>query len=121
MKIYVQKIGMMRPDINPENSNLNLDIDWSVEYYDTDKDQIRFDMILKSLHQFCVDFKIEGVVELHTLEKFSQEDVSSLIFHKACSILMDMISLTRESTHILPNPENLSDFGSEHISSTLFN
>ena len=66
-------------------------------------------------------FKIEGVVELHTLEKFSQEDVSSLIFHKACSILMDMISLTRESTHILPNPENLSDFGSEHISSTLFN
>ncbi|MBR4447460.1 hypothetical protein [Methanobrevibacter sp.] len=121
MKIYVQKIAMIRPDVNPKNSNLNLDIDWSVEYWDTDKNQVRFNMILKSLHQFCVDFKIEGVVELYALEKFIQEDVSKLIFHKSCSILMDMISLTRESTHILSNPDNLSDFGSEHISSTLFN
>lgn len=112
---------MIRPDSNPKNSNLNLDIDWSVEYYDTHQDQIRFNMILKSLNQFRLDFKVEGVVELSTFEEFIQEEVSQLIFNQACSVLMDMISLTRESTHILSNPENLSCFGSEHISSTLFN
>ena len=60
-------------------------------------------------------------MELSTFEKFIQEDVSQLIFHQACSVLMDMISLTRESSHILSNSEAISDFGSEHISGTLFN
>jgi hypothetical protein len=112
---------MIRPDVNPRNSNLNLDIDWTIEYCDTHQDRIRFNIILKSLNQFSFDFKIEGVVELSDFEKFVQEDVSQLIFHKASVILMDMISLTCESTHILSNPENLSGFGSEHISGTLFN
>ena len=121
MKIYMRKIGMIRPDVNPKNSSLNLGIDWSIEYYDTDQNQIRFDIILKSLEEFRLDFKIEGVVELSTFEEFIQEDVSQLIFHQACSVLMDMISLTRESTHVLSNPEAISGFGSEHISGTLFN
>ena len=121
MKIYMQKIGMIRPNINPKNSSLNLDIDWSIEYYDTDRDQIGFNIILKSLNQFDIDFKIEGILELATFEKFIQEDVSQLIFHQACSVLMDMISLTRQSTHVLSNQETISDFGSEHISGTLFN
>ena len=121
MKIYMQKIGMIRPDVNPKNLSLNLNIDWSIEYCDTDQKQISFNIILKSFEQFILDFKIEGVVELSAFEKFIQEDVSQLIFHQACTVLMDMISLTRESTHILSNPESISGFGSEHISSTLFN
>ncbi|WP_405304762.1 hypothetical protein [Methanobrevibacter sp.] len=121
MKIYMQKIGMIRPDVNPKNLSLNLDIDWAVEYYDTDQNQVRFNIILKSSEHFRLDFKIEGVVELSTFEEFIQDDVSQLIFHQACSVLMNMISLTRESTHILSNPKTISDFGSEHISSTLFN
>ncbi len=120
MKIYMQKIGMIRPDVNPKDLRLNLDIDWSIEYRERDQNQIRFDIVLKSFEQFILDFKIEGVVELSTFEKFIQEDVSQLIFHQACTVLMNMISLTRESTHILSNPE-MSGFGSEHISSTLFN
>ena len=121
MKIYMQKIGMIRPDVNPKNSSLNLDVDWSIEYFDTDQSQIKFCIILRSLNQFSLDFKIEGFVELEAFEKFIQEDVSKLIFHQACTVLMEMISLTRQSTHILSNPEKLSSFGSEHISGTLFN
>ena len=121
MKIYMQKIGMIRPDVNPKNLSLNLNIDWSVEYYDTDQNQIRFNIILKSYEEFSLDFKIEGVVELSPFEEFIQEDVSQLIFHQACSVLMNMISLTRESTHILPSQEEILSFGSEHISGTLFN
>ena len=32
MEITVEKIAMIREDFNPKNTNLNLDIDWSVEY-----------------------------------------------------------------------------------------
>ena len=121
MEIYMQKIGMIRPDVNPKNSSLDLDVDWSIEYFDTHLSQVKFCIILRSLNQFKSDFKIDGYVELEKFEKFNQEDISKLIFNKACSVFMEMISLTRESTLILPNPENLFGFGSEDISSTLFN
>ena len=42
MEIYMQKIGLIRDDINPRNSDLNLDIDWYVEYTNTDQDRINF-------------------------------------------------------------------------------
>lgn len=117
----MQKIGMIRPDVNPKNSKLNLDIDWSIDYYDTDQCKKKFCIILRSLNEFSLDFKIEGFLEFEVFEKFIQEEVSQLIFHKACNVLMDLISLTRQSDYILSNSENLSSFGSEHISSTLFN
>lgn len=121
MKIYMQKIGMVRPDVNPKNTSLILDIDWSIDFFDTHLNEVKFCIILRSLNQFKTDFKIEGYVGLDEFEKFNQKEVSQLIFNQACSVFMDMISLTRESTHILSKPENLSGFGSEHISSTLFN
>ena len=121
MKIHMQKIGMERPDVNPKNASLNLDVEWSIDYFDTHLGQVRFCIILRSLNQFKSDFKIDGYVELEEFEKFDQKEVSQLIFNQACSVFMDMISLTKESTHILSSPKNISGFGSEHISSTLFN
>lgn len=43
----MQKIGMIRPDFNPRNTSLSLDIDWSVEYTNTDQDEINFNIIFK--------------------------------------------------------------------------
>ena len=40
MEIYMRKIGLIRDDINPKNTNLNLNIDWFVEYSNTDQDEI---------------------------------------------------------------------------------
>ena len=119
MEIYVQKIAMIRQETNPRNTNLNLGIDWSVEYKNTDQSRIDFDMILKSCENFDLNFKIEGIVELDLFEYFIHDEISQIIFDRACNILMDMISITRESTHMLSN--ELSSLGSEHIPNTLFN
>jgi ACT domain-containing protein len=121
MEIYMQKIGMIRPDFNPRNTSLNLDVDWSVEYTNIDQDEINFNIILKSMGEFSLNFKIEGILILSVFEEFVQETVSQVIFDQACKVLMDMISITRESIHILSNPEDSSSFGSKHIPSTLFN
>ena len=121
MEICMQKIGLIRDDVNPKNLSLNLDIDWAVEYKNTDQEMIDFDIILKSCEHFELNFKIEGIIKLGMFEKFSQEEVSQIIFHQACKVLMDMVSITRESTHILSNSDDSLGIGSEHVPNTLLN
>ena len=121
MEIYMQKIGLIRDDVNPKNLSLNLDIDWAVEYRNADQEMIDFDIILKSIENFVLNFKIEGIIILGMFERFSQEEVSQIIFHRACKVLMDMVSITRESTHILSNLDDSLSCGSEHIPNTLLN
>ena len=116
----MQKIGLIRDEVNPKNSSLNLDIDWFVEYTNTDQDEIDFNIVLKSCQNFNLNFKVEGIVKLDLFEEFVQEDVSQVIFWQACNVLMDMISITRESVHILSKNE-YSNLGSEHIPNTLYN
>ncbi|WP_296859816.1 pilus assembly protein [uncultured Methanobrevibacter sp.] len=110
MEIYMQKIGLIRDDINPKNTNLNLDIDWFVDYTNTDQDEINFNIILKSCKNFNLNFKVEGLIKLDLFEEFVQDEFSQIIFYHACNVLMDMISITRESVHILSKKEysNLS-------------
>lgn len=114
MEIYMQKIGLIRDDINPKNSNLNLDIDWFVEYTNTDQEKINFNIVLKSCGNFNLNFKVEGIIKLDLFEEFIHDEVSQMVFYHACNVLMDMISITRESVHILSKKE-YSNLDSEHF------
>lgn len=107
MEITVEKIAMIRENYNPKNTNLNLDIDWSVEYSDTDQRDIKYDIILKSGESFDLNFKLEGLIKLGDFESFIQQECSQIIFHHACNMMMDMFSLTRQSNYELLN-EDLS-------------
>ena len=120
MEIYMQKIGLIRDDINPKNTNLNLDIDWFVEYTNTDQNEINFSIVLKSCGNFDLNFKVEGIVKLDLFEEFIQNDISQIIFYHACNVLMDMISITRESIHIISKNE-YPDLGSENHYNALYN
>ena len=114
MEIHMQKIGLIRDEVNPKNTRLNLDIDWFVEYTNTDQDEINFTIVLRTCENFNLNFKVDGIAKLDLLEEFIQEDVSQVIFCRACDVLMDMISLTRESVHSLPERE-YSNLGSENF------
>ncbi|WP_295598804.1 pilus assembly protein [uncultured Methanobrevibacter sp.] len=116
MKIYMQKIGLIRDDINPKNTNLNLDVDWFVEYTNTDQDNINFTIVLKSCGNFNLNFKVEGVIKLDLFEEFIQDECSQVIFYHACNVLMDMISVTRESIHVL-SKKKYSNLNSENATS----
>lgn len=107
MEITVDKIAMIRENYNPKNTSLNLDIDWSVEYMDTDQSDIKYDIVLKSKNHLNLNFKIGGLIRLGDLEEFVQQDCSQIVFHHACSILMEVISSTRQSSYELLN-ENAS-------------
>ena len=118
--MYIEKIAMIRPFSNPKSQNLNLDIDWSLEYSDIDQNQKRYNCILKSF-DLDLNFKIEGILKLELSEKFNQEICSKLIFNKACELLMSTFSLTRESTYCLADNKSYDYFDSEDIHGTLFN
>ena len=105
MEITIEKIAMIRENYNPKNTDLNLDVDWSVEYTNTDQRDIKYDIILRSEKYLNLNFKIGGLIILGDLEEFIQKDCSQIIFHHACTILMNMISLTRQSDYKLLNED----------------
>jgi hypothetical protein len=78
-----------------------LDIDWSVEYTNTDQRDIKYDIVLKSAENLNLSFKVEGLIMLDIIEEFHQNECSQIVFHHACTMLMDMISLTRQSNYEL--------------------
>ena len=101
MEITVEKIAMIRENQNPKNTNLNLDIDWSVEYTNTDQRDINYNIVLRSAEYLNLNFKVEGLIRLDIFEEFLQSECSQIVFHHACTMLMDMISLTRQSDYEL--------------------
>ena len=101
MEIYMQKIGLIREDTNPKNTNLDLDIDWSVEYTNTDQEMINFNIILKSCGNFNLNFKVEGLIILGIFEEFVQQECSQIVFNHACTMLVNVFSLTRQSNYEL--------------------
>ena len=108
LEITVEKIALIRESFNPKNTNLNLDIDWSVEYTGTDQKDVRYDIILKSAEYLNLSFKLEGLLKLGESEEFIQKDCSQIVFHHACDMLMNLISLTRQSNYELLNEDMTS-------------
>ena len=101
MEITVERIALIRENYNPKNTNLNLDVDWFVEYTNTDQKNINYEIVLKSAEYLNLNFKIAGLLQLGDLEEFIQKDCSQIIFHHACTMLMNMVSLTRQSNYEL--------------------
>lgn len=92
---------MIRENRNPKNANLNLDIDWSVEYTNTDQRDVNYNIVLRSSEYLNLNFKVEGLIRLDIFEEFLQQKCSQIVFHHACAMLMNMISLTRQSNYEL--------------------
>ncbi len=101
MEITVERMAMIREDYNPKNTNLNLDLDWSVEYTNTDQREIHYDIVLKSVSCLNLNFKVEGLIILGIFEEFVQQECSQIVFNHACTMLVNVFSLTRQSNYEL--------------------
>ena len=101
MEITVERMAMIRESHNPKNTNLNLDVDWSVEYMNTDQREINYSIVLRSAEYLNLNFKVEGLIRLDIIEEFTQHECSQIVFHHACTMLMNAISLTRQSSYEL--------------------
>lgn len=101
VEITVEKIAMIRENYNLKNANLNLDIDWSVEYTDIDQREVNYNIVLRSSEYLNLNFKVEGLIRLEIFEEFLQKECSQIVFHHAYAMMMNMITLTRQSNYEL--------------------
>ena len=108
VEITVEKIAMIREDYNPKNMELNLDIDWSVEYSNTDQRDVNYNIVLRSSEYLNLNFTVSGLIRLDIFEEFLQQECSQIVFNHACTMLMNMMTLTRQSNYELLN----NDFNS---------
>lgn len=108
VEITVEKIAMIRENYNLKNANLNLDIDWSVEYINTDQRDVNYNIVLRSAEYLNLNFTVSGLIRLDIFEEFLQQECSQIVFNHACTMLMNMMTLTRQSNYELLN----NDFNS---------
>lgn len=107
MKVYIEKIGLMRPKFNPKNQKLNLDLNWGIDYKNTEGLNIKYDCTLKTFQTFPLNFKTEGILKLEENEEFLQEEISQIIFDKSFEMFMEMISLTKDYSANLKEINNV--------------
>lgn len=103
MKICLQKISLLRPNSNPRDKDLNLDINWITDFNVINKKEMQFNCILESSDIFASNFKIEGILEFKRYEKFEKEEVSSFIVELALDIFHRIVSDTRDREISLNN------------------
>ena len=120
MEVYIEKVAMIRPLTNPKNCDLDLEMDWSIDYRNIDQKNMGYNCILKSIF-LDLNFKIEGLLKLGDFEEFCEETSSQIILNNSFDILMKMFSLTLPSSHRLSDGGSLDTLGSENVHSALYN
>lgn len=103
MEIHIEKVGLIRLNPNPKNKQLTLNLDWSVDYENTDQKVLNYDCILKNYGSFDIKLKVEGRIILEEYEKFQKELFSQILVKKSSDILMEMINLTRQHVYEIKN------------------
>lgn len=120
MEIHIEKVGLIRLNPNPKNKQLTLNLDWSVDYENTDQKVLNYDCILKNYGSFDIKLKVEGRIILEEYEKFQKELFSQILVKKGSDILMEMINLTRQNVYEIKN-ENETTFSKAFFENQLIN
>lgn len=87
---------MFRPETNPKGQNLDLDLDWAIDYKNADVNHIEYTCTLKTFQLFPLNFKVEGFLQFEELENVSKNKISQIIFDRCLEILLKMVNLTKE-------------------------
>lgn len=97
--ICMTKIKMIRPENNLKSRNLNLNVDWAVEYKEDTEKPLEYTCNLKTIGEFPITFAVQGFVGLKSNEKFEKisGDLSRMILDKSMNVMVNMINVTRDT------------------------
>lgn len=104
--VCINKIKMIRPGINPKSCDLNLNIDWSIEYTKTDEGNVEYVCTLNAMGEMPIQFAVQGsldcVDQTEDLEKRSDE-LSPLILDKCMNTMINIVNITKNSVLTIKN------------------
>jgi hypothetical protein len=100
LNVCVNKIKMIRPGTNPKSCDLNLNVDWSIEYSKTEEGNMGYVCTLNAIGEMPLKFAMQGFLECETqiedLEKRSEE-LSPLILDKCMNTMINIVNATKNS------------------------
>lgn len=101
LNVCVNKIKLIRPGNNPKSCDLNLNVDWSIEYNQTDEGNMGYVCTLNAIGEMPLKFAVKGFLEcenqIEDLEKRSDE-LSPLILDKCMNTMINIVNATKNST-----------------------
>lgn len=104
--ISINKIKMIRPEKNPKSCDLNLSVDWSIEYTKNNEGIMEYLCTLIAIGELPIQFAIQGLAECEDpdedLEKHSSE-LSPLILDKCMNTMINMVNATKHSVVSIKN------------------
>jgi len=109
VNLQVNKIKMVRPDKNPKSCDLDLNVNWSIDYIKIDEKTLEYVCVLTTIDELPLNFAIQGLIKCTDhkvdLEKRSNE-LSSLILDKGMETMISMVNATKDiSVQINPVAE----------------
>jgi hypothetical protein len=107
VEIHIKKVGMIRPQNNPKNQDVNLKIDWSIDYIHKSQSNVEYICNILTFPNFPLNLRIEGFLYIGNFEKFSEDDLSKIIFDKCMDVLLNLISITKDQIFEIPSKEEI--------------
>jgi hypothetical protein len=97
--ICMTKIRMIRPETNLKSCNLDLNVNWAVEYNEENEKHLGYLCKLRTDEEFPIIFAAQGFVGLKSNETFEKisADLSRLILDKSMNIMVNMVNMTRDT------------------------
>lgn len=100
IKMSMTKIKIIRPEDNPKNCNLNVNMDWNIEYTKNNQNSVGYVCTLETNGELPVKLAIQGLVEteknVQILEK-NYKDLSKHILDKTTATLLNLLNITKDS------------------------
>lgn len=100
IKMSMTKIKIIRPEDNPKSCNLNVNMDWNIEYTDNKQNSVGYVCTLETDGKFPIKLAIQGLVKtennVQILEK-NYKDLSKHILDKTTETLLNLLNITKDS------------------------
>jgi len=94
LKISVNKLQIILHESNPK-SNLNLDIDWHVDFKENTKSSLKYSCNIKTSKEYPIEFKVNGMIEFQSSND-KNDLLPYLIFDNSIKIMFNMLNLTKK-------------------------
>ncbi len=99
--VCINKVKMIRPSTHPKGCELNLNIDWSIEYMKNDEEILEYVCTINTIGELPLQFAIQGSLESDAQQEDLEnrsEELSPLILDKCLNMMMDIVNTTKSST-----------------------
>ncbi|WP_048196767.1 hypothetical protein [Methanocaldococcus vulcanius] len=107
LKLSVKKINLVRPEDNPKNKKVEMNIDWNIECEMVDVNFYKYFCLIE-IKNFPILFTAEGYVEIIYEKPVNLSDkILKVMFKHILTVMMEILGITKTYSTSLEEISNL--------------